>query len=62
MEHAKKLTVIDADNGREHRILIEEGPLPYTTRITFGASFTITLTTYEVDRFIRSLAAVATEY
>lgn len=61
MDHVKKLTVIDADNDREYRILIEEGPLPYTSRITFGASFTITLQNEDAAALVRTLTSVASD-
>lgn len=61
MEHVKKLTVLDADNSREYRILVEEGPLPYTTRLTFGASFSVTLHSEDAAAIAQMLASVASD-
>ena len=61
MDHVKKLTVVDADTSREYRIEVEEGPLPYTTRIVFGPSFSITLQNDDATTLAHLLAQVASD-
>ena len=61
MDHVKKLTVVDADNSREYRIEVEEGPLPYTTRIVFGPSFSITLQNEDAAAFAQLLVHVSSD-
>jgi len=61
MEHVKRLTVVDADSSREYRIEVEEGPLPYTTRIVFGSSFAITLQNDDVAALAQLLKQVSSD-
>ena len=61
MEHVKKLTVVDADSSREYHIEVEEGPLPYTTRIVFGSSFAITLQNEDAAALAQLLAQVSSD-
>ena len=61
MDHVKRLTVVDADSSREYRIEVEEGPLPYTTRIVFGPSFSITLQNDDATALAHLLAQVASD-
>ena len=61
MDHVKKLTVVDADTSREYRIEVEEGPLPYTTRIVFGPSFSITLQNEDAATLAQLLMQVSSD-
>jgi hypothetical protein len=61
MEHVKKFTVVDADNGREHRITVEEGPVPYTTRLTFGTAFSVTLQSEDAAALAQLLKQVSSD-
>lgn len=61
MENVKKLTVVDADSSREYRIEVEEGPLPYTTRVVFGSSFAITLQNEDAAGLAQFLKQVSSD-
>lgn len=43
MKNKNALTVRDADTGRECHFNVTPGPIPGTTRLTFGSSFALTL-------------------
>jgi hypothetical protein len=59
MEHAKK--IMDADSGEEYTIKVEPGPLPNTTRIVFGSSFTIILRNEDASGLAGSVVRCAQE-
>jgi hypothetical protein len=46
---------IDADTGKRYDITVTEGPYSSTRRITFGASFSITLTAEDARRLVDAL-------
>ena len=57
MEH--KLNVHDADNGKRVTITVEEGPTPYSVTLTFGSSYSITLSADDASDLATALAKVA---
>jgi len=53
------LSVVDADSDEMVNVTVEEGPVPYSVRLAFGASFGITLDHEDAADLARMLGEMA---
>lgn len=53
------LKTLDADNCKQVNILVEEGPLPYTVKLTFGSSYSVTLSAEDAAELAIEMGKVA---
>jgi len=54
-----RLSVVDADSDEMVDVMVEEGPVPYSVRLEFGASFGITLTHEDAEELAKMLGEMA---
>jgi len=53
------LSVVDADSDEMVNVTVEEGPVPYSVRLEFGASFGITLNHEDAEELAKMLGEMA---
>jgi len=54
-----RLSVVDADSDEMVDVTVEEGPVPYSVRLEFGASFGITLNHEDAEELAKMLGEMA---
>jgi len=54
-----RLSVVDADSDEMVDVTVEEGPVPYSVRLEFGASFGITLNHEDAEELAKPLGEMA---
>jgi len=59
LKEDSSLSVVDADSNEMFDVTVEEGPVPYSVRLEFGASFGITLDHEDAADLARMLGEMA---
>jgi len=59
LKEDSSLSVVDADSNEMFDVAVEEGPVPYSVRLKFGASFGITLDHKDAADLARMLGEMA---
>ena len=55
------LLITDPDTNRATEVAVDEGPLPYTVTLTFGRSYSLTMSTEDARELAQLLATAGVE-
>jgi len=55
-------TITNPDTNENVNVTVEEGPIPYTVKLTFGKSYSLTMSLEDARELAKLLAAAGVEY
>jgi hypothetical protein len=55
-------TITNPDTNENVAIEVEEGPIPYTVKLTFGKSYSLTMSIEDARELAKLLAEAGVEY
>jgi len=55
-------TITNPDTNENVNVTVEEGPIPYTVKLTFGKSYSLTMSLEDARELAKLLAEAGVEY